>query len=211
MARLKTLNHVPPKGWMIEEPDGFELKGASEGQLVKILVRHRAAKGTPITEEDARAEIHTQICERWPQGCTKGGADAMIATMSWKGMASRFVTAVNRFVMGGLKPVDQATASARASVCLSCTFNRPSNVAKNAGCATCKRSVFNDLTDAIAKGAKNLLLSGAKTDYDDRLRACGMCGCDLKMMVHFPLEALGVNADERKLINVQAPWCWKVA
>lgn len=210
---LKTVNHVPPGGWAIDEPEGFELNATSESELVQMLMRHRKAKGVPISQPEAKAIIHSQICERWPTGCQKDPRAPNIGVLSWKAMAARFVSAVGNFARGGFQTVEPGVAEDRAFICLSCPHNRPSHIARAAGgdCPTCRKNSLNNIADAVAKVTKKLLASGAKTSHDSRLRACGLCGCDLKTMVHFPIEALGVTAEESKIITTQAPWCWKVA
>jgi hypothetical protein len=42
------------------------------------------------------------------------------------------------------------------------------------------------------------------TSRDGELRACGVCGCDLKTIVHMPLDALNASSDKE-----YPDWCWR--
>lgn len=207
--RLKSTQMVPPLGWTVNV-EGVKLEGATEKQAVALARRHLQAKGVTVSDEEARDYVHDQICQRWPEGCRQiSGPRPSIGSLNWTTMARNFVGSVTRFVKGGFRVVEPEHAAGRASICLSCPKNQ-SSVAVRSGCPTCKRTVMNDLADAIASGLKSLAAQKKSTPYDSRLRACAVCGCDLKLLVWFPISAIGKSEAELKEMGQAVPFCWQV-
>lgn len=89
---------------------------------------------------------------------------------------ARFLQTVQKFISNGGKLVDQSLADKRAQICTTCPENIPI-----VGCMGC-----SGLVPKLLKATK-----GASTEYDNKLRGCGVCGCQLKAKVHLPDEVVG--------------------
>jgi hypothetical protein len=48
------------------------------------------------------------------------------------------------------------------------------------------------------------MVSGWKTSKDDKLKACGVCSCDLKIKVHVPKDQMNY----KELDGLWAEKCW---
>lgn len=100
----------------------------------------------------------------------------------------RWAGSMADWALSGLKVVPQDEAERRASICLSCPYNKPI-----AGCFGCKGA--GDVIRALTKGAR--------TSVDERLYGCEKCsGCALVAKVHLPLEV--IHADGLDLPS----FCW---
>jgi hypothetical protein len=98
-----------------------------------------------------------------------------------------------KWVSGGGKLVDQEEADRRASICVSCP--KHGNVT---GCVGC-RGVLNWSFD---------LLGNRRTQQDANLAQCKVCGCELKVKVWMPLDAISGDAIDGDYPN--ACWCKSV-
>jgi hypothetical protein len=99
---------------------------------------------------------------------------------------------------GGLKPVDQETANARAAVCIACPRNVPSE-----GIARALNTV-GDVLHSIAQAKNEMQLV---TPFDAQLKTCEACGCVLATKVWVPSEHIkkGITAEVGQKLWEQ---CW---
>lgn len=112
-----------------------------------------------------------------------------------------FVQSLWSFFIGGGQLVDQNTANMRAAICASCHNNKESGEIKRSGC--CGKG---KLASLAINTVRSSLIKDKKTTSDSRLLACGLCGCDLKIKVWFPLSALGQTVEEA---NAWPSFCWR--
>jgi len=85
--------------------------------------------------------------------------------------------------------VSAAEAQVRAEICAGCPRNVPIS-----GCSACRNLV----------GLVFNVIGNRKTPLDSKLKACGVCRCELKAAVHIPLEAFPVVAG-----HDYPTWCWR--
>ena len=113
-------------------------------------------------------------CARSPERCLEKGRITMSNTVSGKSKVLTYLAQLKSLVASGMKPVDIEKAEARAAICAACPFNM--NVEKCGSCiATAKAITFG-------------LLGKRNTIYDSKLNQCGVCGCELKAKIHYPLN-----------------------
>ena len=93
--------------------------------------------------------------------------------------------------------VTQEVADQRAAVCALCPLNADVHLA---GCPSC--------TNFFGRWAGKLfnLIGNKRTSSNDALKACLHCGCDLRLLVHVPLDAIQKN---QKDIETTPVFCWK--
>lgn len=87
----------------------------------------------------------------------------------------RFLGSVALWALKGFKTVDQAEADRRAAICARCPSNK-----RVAGCLSC--GGIRKMVDRL-KGDRS-------TPFDNDLHACEECGCELKVKVWLPLDAV---------------------
>lgn len=109
---------------------------------------------------------------------------------------SQFVAA---FLANGGGLVDQNTANIRAATCAGCHNNKASGDVRKV-CSAC-----NKMSNAAINKFRALVIKDNKTTSDSRLLTCGICGCDLKISVWIPNEALVTKEDA----NAYPSFCWK--
>jgi len=104
----------------------------------------------------------------------------------------RAAHALKNFLANGGKLVSPDVANERAQVCIDCPYNRPAN-----HCHGCKEGI----------GWVFELVSGRTVPDQDRLQACELCGCALKVLVHTPKEVISHEGIDR----AEFPeFCWQV-
>ena len=171
------------------------MTGITFGQLLQRVVLHRANNGLPWKSPDfetLEGEIEDWICQQLSpkeqiKKCTQGFRTR--GTVPWTEVLDFIKTNVHWFVHGAEK-VPQEEAERRAKICQNC----PLNVGIASGCATCNRTL-----DAYRKE-----IVQDSTTLDKSLRACAVCGCDLKSIVHIPLASLQAKGDKEF-----PKWCWQ--
>lgn len=193
--KLRNLSDGPPGGWRFKHIDtGYVSVGTTFQDLVKKVAQYRQNHSVPIVSEGyARLadEIEADICASLEPADRVSYCDTKFRPLTgihWKEVA-RFLHTLAAWVVAGFEKVPQEEAERRASICATC----PLNVGL-AGCAICRSSL---------KAGRDALMQAATTQ-DDRLQACGVCGCDLKTSVHVPISVLRQG---RELAYPE--WCWK--
>jgi hypothetical protein len=109
-------------------------------------------------------------------------------SIGWDDVA-RGLETFKDWVRSGFAKVDQSEAERRAEICTRCFMN-----VQVQGCSGCMKLVAE--------------VSGKlKTESDSALKSCAVCKCFLKVKVHFPLQLLLDNEDE-KLQSIYPEHCW---
>lgn len=111
-----------------------------------------------------------------------------------------FTQFLGRWVASGGKLVDQNTANLRAMICVPCHNNKQSKEVTGKECSTCikaARSILGSIRSVIIKNNATL--------HDRKLLVCGICGCDNKISVWIPNDALLSKEDA----NAFPSFCWK--
>lgn len=109
-----------------------------------------------------------------------------------------FVQFLWNWLLSGGKLVDQNTANLRAQICSGCHNNTVEGEIGR-GCSTCNK--LGTTTLDLIRGkiiGKNKTTTGS-------LKACGICGCDLKISVWIPNVIL-VSVED---VNAYPSFCWK--
>lgn len=189
---LKSLLVEPPGSWYYTQPEtGHQMKEVTFGMLVQRIAQHRANMKIE-TKGDLAAEIEKAICNSLSHENQIAHCEFGITaprSVHWTAI-QQFLTTAAAFVLGPDTLVTQEEAERRAGICSQC----PLNVGLH-GCAIC-RSTLNSLREK---------LTTRKTAQDDRLLACGVCGCDNRIQVHVPLSALATGSGDL----VYPAWCWR--
>lgn len=185
----------PPGGPRFTHPDGFVSTALNIPALVRKVAQYRANRGLPaVSEGFARLsqEVEDHICsalslEDQQANCVGG----IVAPRSihWTEV-KRFLLTMATWALKGFLKVPQEEATRRASICAGCPYN-----VATSGCGGCRLALAG-LRSSILKGT---------TPHDDKLQACGVCGCDNSLQVHVPLEVLQQVRND----VVYPDFCWK--
>lgn len=189
---LKKLTTSPPGGWRYTQPQsGLTMSSITFFDLLKKVGQHRTNMGYP-TETTLVEEIEDDICNslsheeqlRWCKTGVRGSK-----SIHWS-MVSRFLIDLIGWLKTGFEPVAQEEAERRAEICRTC----PLNIGMH-GCGSCRNKL-----DEVRKDLMKLT-----TTNDVNLKACGVCGCELKTAVHVPLDVL--RQGQKDLTFPE--WCWQ--
>ncbi|MGB2185068.1 MAG: hypothetical protein ACPH5P_00165 [Akkermansiaceae bacterium] len=178
-GRFNTTTNFPaPYAWT--EPDGTTLRPVRNiSQLLHFISSHRTHHGGDLAP-GWEHRVCNQLCEQPElESCCSPGDGTYTRKVSVMDI-KRFALTATRWVAEGGKLVDSDTAHQRASVCASC----PENV-KASGCLGCSAVVPKLLK----------LLNGNTTSYDEQLKACNVCGCQLQAKVWMPAEVMSEGAE----------------
>ena len=188
---LKSVLVSPPGGWHYTQPQsGYSISAINLSTLVKKVAAHRYNMGYP-TEGDLAQEIETDICDQLSsedqlEYCKSGIKRRNRVHFS---QVISFLKTAADWLSQSRTLVDQQEAERRAEICSRC----PRNVGTG-GCGIC-----NSLIEELRMG-----LMQRSTHYDDKLNACGVCGCDNKTQVHLPLDILAKGTT-----HTYPNFCWK--
>lgn len=194
--KLKNQLLAPPGGWKYQQPEtGLWLNAITEETLLRKISQHRQNNNLPHVNppfETLAAEIEDCICRKMSPRDQRRLCDDGIRYKSgvrWEELLGFFKSNLKYFA-SGQEQVAQDEAERRANICATCPLNVPVS-----GCAVCKESI---------KAYRNKIAKVTPTFEDCRLKACGVCGCDLKTIVHFPLETLRAKGEHNF-----PDWCWQ--
>lgn len=188
----------PKNGWTFVVPEtGVELRGASAVGLRGKVLQHMRANSLPIPA-DYVEWFEDAMCRQQGYGSPLCGPPEPKAPPGTEGLT---IAMVERFAktlwswarMGHLKPVDQATADARAATCIEC----PLNVTVG-GCRGC-RGILKRISETIGE---------RKAAHHDQLKECGACGCTLSLKVWVTDDVL--DKTEGDVPPKYAPGCWRL-
>jgi hypothetical protein len=192
---LKDPTISPPGGPRFTHPDGFVSTGVNIPALTRKVAQYRANRSLPpVSEGFARLsqEVEAHICAAMTledQDAYCVGGHVPPKAIHWTEV-KRFLLAMAAWALKGFRSVPQEEATRRAEICAGCPYN-----VGTSGCGAC-RSALLALRSSILK---------ATTPYDDKLQACGVCGCDNPLQVHVPLDVL----HKVRTGVVYPDHCWK--
>lgn len=112
---------------------------------------------------------------------------------------SQFVDFLKEWVNSGGQLVDQNTANTRAEICAGCHNNLASTEVRKTCCGGGAAS------NAALWVARHMIIQNKTTPMDKQLLVCGLCGCDLKIKVWAPLQALKQTKEDA---NAWPTFCW---
>jgi len=196
---MKLVSHIRmPYGGMYYWRDpltGVEVKGTHFEMLLNNAYDQRRANGAPIGTEFAQ-EIERDICATYPDECDNvpPGVRRKAFWSMGEIVGGTLVMIQNR--LQGTQFVSQEEANRRAAICANC----PRAVFFSKPCTGLCRELVNVLAGTGDK----------RTPFDHDLRACGVCGCWLKVSVWFPLDVQCIGVDEtmrKDFATVNN--CWK--
>lgn len=194
--RLKDLGINPPGTFRYTQPQsGFPMSGITFPSLLQKVSQHRINMGYPLVGEGfptLGAEVENAICESLSPINQAAYCELGVRArthVNWKETLASVGKVGLAWARQGFKRVAKEEAERRALICKDCPFN----VAVS-GCPACRAAVH----EARAH------LFKASTSVDSALQSCGVCGCDLKMIVHVPLDVLQAGENHKF-----PSFCWQ--
>lgn len=157
--------------------------------LVKDVREHLRGNDLPVPPN------LSEVMQAW--WCSEMGGEACgepppVLKTDLRAMAERFLRTAKSYIFDGGERVGQEEVERRASICATCPYNVPSD-------SFCSGCFMTSLTASAMK-----LVSGWKTSQDDRLKACGICSCELKIKVFIPTK----HMQYRELKDDWPEHCW---
>ena len=211
---LRTLNTVPPGGWVYEQAlgDGRSKKWKSMNQvwaLAEEIADFRKGNGLERgSAKEALHDIEAATCLRlhddpaWCQPVQKKTARPALAHQSRNARAAVVGggSVLVEWLGQGAKPVPIAIAQRRADTCLACEHNKEGHRFLRLT-AEVARVIAEQMQ---AKGALKLRVVG-----EEGLHACEVCLCPLPLKIHVPLATILKHTDDETLAAFPpAPNCW---
>lgn len=179
----------PPGGYEFVDADSIRHVGTSLRDLISKLAAYRTRRG--IAPGNPVAEVHGQLCSRFPTRCLNGeppAADQPLPSGA-QSLGTR-ITAWLRSVwtemsQSRIEFVDEATVKQRALTCIACP-----NYSRFPGdCVACSETL-NTISFQLRAG---------RDKFSAPLRCCSHFGTDLR-----------VDTLLKQLANAKAPDnCWK--
>jgi hypothetical protein len=200
MRRFHNASEISPRGsWhYFYDPNipSTRVQRNSEQEIFDEVKRWRINNGRFAGDEDLRDEMWNYWCSREPNRC--GSRDKPAATphqIGWRDVWN-FARMIERLVAQGKAFVSQQEAEDRAAICIHCPMNQQINT----DCEKCRVALVF-ISEKIA---------GKKTSVDHQLKACAICGCELRSAVHLDLQAQqSVLTPEMVNRFKTIPICWK--
>jgi len=200
---LKETNTVPPEGfWYMQPQTGHRHDAGSLVATVAYFLTHRKANGLErATIAETREDVETQICQRVPCslcndcGHPEWGFDFETIVRAGKAL----VGVIDAKLFGRSPFVAQEEADARAARCAKCFRNTSLS-----GCGPgCKMREHMAELFGITIGSR-------KSEKDERLRNCHVCGCSCRVIVHYDLDILkaSTSAAQQAAFD-ETPGCWR--
>jgi hypothetical protein len=199
---IKNRSSTPPQGWKYTQPES----GATFAHYDYItwknsILSHRKANNYPIPD-DFEDDLVNEACKQnphWPGSVCKRLASPRghaRKKLGWK-EAFAFLRVLEAFVKQGGALVDQEEANRRAEICARC----PKNIPIASSCGACETGLRSLL---------KFLIRDKKTWADAEIESCGVCGCNLKASVWFPLEVQQQGLSEEQKAEFRSiDYCWK--
>lgn len=216
----------PATGWVNPGP----MEGGFDATVEKILKHRKANPGYALSTEvdDIEADLMDQTARRimdetpehvarWvvaldedakkksPQGFQPSQPSSPQPAAKPVSVVERILSRVRSIQKGvatladwvgsGAIPVPPNVAERRAQTCISCPKNQEGGA----------------ITDAIADAIRSQTIVknslGLSTDFEDRLKTCSACGCNLRLKVWVPLDTIQAHTDEATKAAFD-PSCW---
>ena len=185
MPRFPNYTNSPPGGWKYVVPETGKTIGPFSGrkQLQDILGGHYHSSGYTMPS-DILDKVEAQICGNYPEYCgepPKGYVERLVAgtkSLYHTFSAARrcLVILVSNRAGSGERP-SQELRESRAKTCAECPMNQ--EIQK---CSHCNMETLNSLINKLA--------GTVKTQYDDQLKFCAVCHCNLRAKIATKHEAI---------------------
>lgn len=189
---LKTLEVGIPGGWHDKCPHcGNHSVGITFRQLAGRVAQHYQNMKHPVVgtiEHELEERLCAALCPKDQAAYCQTGVRQR-QTVRW-GEILAFLTWLTSWFGSGRQLVVQPEAERRAQICAQCPYNLAVS-----GCASCRiaMEVF-----------RSKVMKATPVSKEAELRACGVCGCDLRSLVHVPMESLSGRHDYSAV-----KWCWQ--
>lgn len=179
---------------MIHKVSGADFSGHNLQVIKAKIWAHEKANEYPVSTDK---EIEDQLCANHPDSCEEPRKYVPRGVQLRLSDIMRGTLVIANFKLSGGKLVSHEEADRRAGICVTC----PRNVDFIKPCTGwCKQLV--DLVQSM--------IGGAKTKFDDRLKACEICHCDNHAQVHVPADILAKGVTPGMMAEFRAiDWCWK--
>lgn len=213
---------TPNGGWMYRQPQtGFVIDRNSKpnsvsvtlDQAAELVQKHRLKNpqfNLPVAFHAVRAEVLEFNRHRLglppsdaPPKSIPQRSHAAVA-VEHLGKTAAGIRLVVDWLGSGLRPVQQAEAEQRASICVGATIG-----------SNCPQNQTGDLWQRLdakaADGLKRLISIKADmslaTSQDAKLRTCLACDCHLPLKVHAPMAHILANTSSEVMAQLD-PRCW---
>ena len=189
----------------VTPPGGFTFNCSRTGAVLKhnvfvealsLVEKFHRANGYPL-DDNWKDWAEDRMCDncgpRWWRFVTDGAPRPPRRVTI--GDAINFVRVMGSWLAdtpgGSERFVSGEEAERRAAICMACPMR-----VEIEGCTPC-----SGLLDKVTR-----LLGRRGTKYDSELKSCGVCGCENRVQVHFPLDALHKGVDSEMEFPTH---CWK--
>lgn len=194
-------NTTPPGGWSYIHADPpATFKHYDYTAWLKSIQSFFEGNDIPMSP-DWIDQLHSEACKQnphWGAFCKHWTGERFERKPINLAVIMQFLKMLTKWAIkhkGEL--VGQEEATRRASICVQCPYNFPSAN----GCGSCVSMIM---------GAVETLKGEKSTPHDADINSCGLCGCELRAAVWFPLEAQQYNmTDEMRQQFNSLPYCWK--
>jgi hypothetical protein len=201
--KLREATVVPPGGFWYQQPEtGLKYDAGTLEGTTSYFLEHRIANDLDrATREEIRQDIETQICQRVPSNfCNDcNHPDWTFSLETIVGVGKTIATLVSDKFKGQLSFVTQEEAETRADRCSKCFRN-----SSTSGCGPgCK--MRGKLAEMFG-----YTIGDRKTEKDEKLQYCSICGCACRVIAHYKLDILkdSVNEEKQKAFE-DTPLCWR--
>lgn len=164
-------------------------------QCVKFVAENYTANGyaVPVNLDE---RIMDYCCQSTGQRCIDASTLREVypgdASKVTRQQAVRFLKTMLSWGAAAFSAVSHDLEHARAETCLSCPKHVPLE-----GCAGCAKATINNMISRFIVGRRP----------DERLQACGVCGCLLKVKVRIPRDVLLSHTPADEMPKYPAH-CW---
>lgn len=229
MIRMVSRTKFPPGEWQVLHPEAGmkEPFHGSFQEAVNWEMNFRLRNpglaqklGLPADE----AQVATYVDHYNAQRCLAGGWSNFVMQDSAADPTPQFTQALEKKTLAGgvvagakavwaagatfkdmfgsMGVVANATAQARAGICVGC----PQNDTSKTLWAWFSKAVADEITSLY----EGLNAASMTTDVDDKLGVCKACLCPMKAKVHVRIEHIAAHmpADVWPQLNKSAPKCW---
>lgn len=211
MKRIRNFTTTPPGMWWYKLETGIRIPPTNFGNpgyysfndLEDAVVKHYKANGG-APPSNLRDRILDQMCSHVPpEMCEENGRPLALGMFGSLRQTLSLIADGTALMLDwlsrGFEFVPQGEADERSRVCAGCPYNGPV-----VGCTSCAGSAIKVIRDRMGK-----LVGSRKTVMDEKLAACYICGCELKLKVWAPLDMLREHAGEVGLRQFPGKGAWE--
>jgi hypothetical protein len=192
-------NRVPYGGEYVTKDrlTGMEFRGTNFEMVYNRIVAARKANSLPVGLGFER-EVESWLCEDHPHECEEyNPAIPRKPRAIGMGEVINGTKVMLHHWMAGRPHVSREEAERRAGICAACRYNVPMKLPCGGICA--------ELLEIVKR-----VVGGHGTSRDGEIKACFVCGCELRSAVWTELEIQCKGVDENmKKQFASVPRCWK--